>query len=90
MTPNLTDVGYKKLCNGECARISFNRASLTVRHLPISSTERHFVMEGPSGTHTLLCAATDLERLNAHWSVFATHSANQYHIARLQTKKEKP
>lgn len=36
----------------------------------------HYVMEGPSGVHTLLRAATDLERLNAHWVTFA--SKNEY------------
>jgi hypothetical protein len=32
----------------------------------------HFVMRGPRGEHRLLAAATDHERLQAHWAVFAT------------------
>jgi hypothetical protein len=37
-----------------------------------------FVMDGPSGSHALKIDATDLERLNAHWRVFASHPANTY------------
>jgi hypothetical protein len=64
------------------ARIHHARASVRVAVLPISGlagrTERRFVMEGPSGTHSLLVDATDLPRLNAHWTTFAAHPDNQH------------
>lgn len=36
-----------------------------------------FVMEGPSGSHSLAIDATDATRLDAHWQQFATHSLNR-------------
>ncbi len=38
--------------------------------------DKRYTMEGPSGVHSLLVIATDLARLNAHWSIFATRPAN--------------
>lgn len=35
-----------------------------------------FVMEGPSGTHTLAIQFTNRDRLNAHWKAFALSDAN--------------
>lgn len=32
--------------------------------------DRRFVMSGPCGEHSLLVAATDLKRLNAHFTNF--------------------
>jgi hypothetical protein len=37
-----------------------------------------FVMEGPSGIHTLHGDTTDLERLNAHWYGFCADTRNKY------------
>lgn len=78
MTPklNLNDLA-SLLARG--ATIRFDAASLTVmRVLSGETMERRFVMEGPSGRHTLLVDATDLDRLNAHWTIFASHAANRY------------
>lgn len=50
-------------------RITFARATLR-------AVGDRFVMEGPSGRHSLLIIATDAERLNAHWRTFASHPAN--------------
>ena len=43
----------------------------------LRATADRFVMEGPSGCHTLAIEATDAARLDAHWQHFATHSLNQ-------------
>ncbi len=53
-------------------------ASLMVQAVssPHGGFEARFVMRGRSGVHSLLCAATDLARLNAHWAAFATHPKN--------------
>ena len=69
-TPKLSLTEYASLL-ARGATIHFNRASLQIK-------ERCFVMEGPSGMHSLLADATDLDRLNAHWTAFATDSRNAY------------
>jgi hypothetical protein len=56
------------------ARIHQGRATLQVKRI---GDERRFVMEGPSGVHTLLVDATDLDRLNAHWTGFCGDRRNQ-------------
>lgn len=38
--------------------------------LHYASGDHSFVMSGPTGIHILFAGATDLHRLNAHWSVF--------------------
>lgn len=43
---------------------------------PGGHVEGRYVMTGPSGRHSLMIAATDVDRLNAHWRVFASHPAN--------------
>ena len=48
-----------------------------VAALFVSSDGERFVMTGPSGRHSLLVVATDLDRLNAHWRVFAADSRNR-------------
>jgi hypothetical protein len=73
------------------ARIHCGHASLQVLRIPLvgtagqgegeTPTERRFVMEGPSGRHSLLVEATDLERLNAHWTVFCADRRNVYAAA---------
>ena len=64
------------------ATIHYARASLRVQRTPIPGEpdlhERRFLMEGPSGRHSLLVDATDLDRLNAHWTVFASHPKNAH------------
>lgn len=64
------------------ATVHYARASIRVQRVPNfgapGSYESRFVMEGPSGSHSLLVAATDLERLNAHWTVFATDPRNAH------------
>lgn len=56
------------------ATIHAERASLRVARS--ETGERRFVMEGPSGRHSLMVDATDLDRLNAHWTVFASDPRN--------------
>lgn len=38
--------------------------------------DRRFILSGRSGRHTLLVAATDAARLDAHWQVFCQHDLN--------------
>lgn len=38
--------------------------------------ERRFVLTGPSGRHSLLVAATDAARLDAHWRGFCASPSN--------------
>lgn len=40
--------------------------------------DRRFILNGPTGTHTLLVSATDSDRLNAHWQGFCEKTANQH------------
>lgn len=68
------------------ATIHFERASIRVAWVEMKGIaglgsgampkERRFVMEGPSGHHSLLVDATDLARLNAHWTVFVADPRN--------------
>ena len=68
------------------ATIYFDRASIHVAWVHPTANgnlatgglpkERRFVMQGPSGRHSLLVDATDLDRLNAHWTVFVTDPRN--------------
>ena len=83
-TLTLTDLAA--LC-ARGATIHFDRASVRVAWVALPGVgglgsgampkERRFVMEGPSGVHSLLVAATDLDRLNAHWVTFATDARNR-------------
>lgn len=65
---------YAGLLNGRIATIHYERASVVVQG---AGDDKQFVMEGPSGSHKLLCIATDHDRLNAHWANFATHPTNK-------------
>ena len=58
------------LQNGRVVTIHFGLASLTYR-------SDLFVMQGPSGIHTLHGDTTDLDRLNAHWIGFCNDSRNR-------------
>ena len=85
-TSALTDVDFEQLLSGKIASFRFQAATLRAPWVPIRELsdlgdgampkERRFVMEGPSGTHSLLVAATDLDRLNAHWTVFCDDERN--------------
>ena len=89
-TADLTEGEYARLLNGRAARIHYHRAVLEAQWVPMAPPtncgisenampkERRFVMSGPSGRHTLLVDATDRDRLNAHWRVFATDPRNAY------------
>lgn len=46
------------------------------RGAKLSGKGEYFVMEGKSGTHTLLIASTDRARLNAHWQGFTADPRN--------------
>lgn len=81
----LTDLDFASLL-ARGARIHFRRASVRVAWVALKGwnglgegampKERRFVLEGPSGTHSLLVEATDLARLNAHWQTFASDPRN--------------
>lgn len=43
----------------------------------LEATETDWLMSGPSGTHRLHRAGTDLDRLNAHWVGFQMDSRNR-------------
>ena len=75
----LTYVQFARIQNGRVARVCFGGASLEVCRVtsPCGDIERRFVMKGPSGVHSLLVESTDLNRLNAHWTVFASSPENQ-------------
>ena len=70
----LNFVQFAGLQNGRVARIHCGRATVEVAG---RGQDARFVMEGPSGKHTLLVDATDFERLNAHWVAFASHELNK-------------
>jgi len=57
------------LQSGRIRTLSFHRAT-------INRVGTRFVMAGPSGQHSIEMSESDLERTNAHWTNFATHSAN--------------
>lgn len=57
------------LQSGRIERLHFHRAA-------IQKQGGRFLMTGPSGEHSIEIAESDLERTNAHWTTFATHSAN--------------
>lgn len=69
----LTNIEYEFLLTGRVTAVQGNLAKLTVSG---KDQDARFLMEGPSGKHSLLVAATDLNRLNAHWVQFANHSLN--------------
>jgi hypothetical protein len=86
-TAALTFDQFTGLQTGRLARVHVGRASIEVEWVPMKAIaglsegampkERRFVMRGPSGVHSLLVDATDMDRLNAHWVAFASHDANQ-------------
>jgi hypothetical protein len=62
---------WARLQSGSMAVVYHERASLRF-------AKGLFIMEGPSGIHTLHADATNDVRLAAHWKNFASHEANQY------------
>ena len=78
MPIEITETEYADLC-ARSARIHHQHASVAIRRVRShGTTERRFVMEGPSGTHSLLVDATDRNRLNAHWRNFCQDGRNRY------------
>jgi hypothetical protein len=85
ISASLTDSDFAALC-ARSATIHFDLASLRVAWVSMPGLsglgtgampkERRFVMEGPSGRHSLLVDATDIDRLNAHWTVFVADTRN--------------
>jgi hypothetical protein len=76
MQPKITESEILALRSGDLREIRVGRASLShnqrMAETPdLDGPDARWVMESPTtGTHTLLIAATDLERLNAHWRGF--------------------
>lgn len=64
----LTESEWLGLLSGRIERLHFQRAA-------IRRYGNGLLMDGPSGEH-VLSEASNLERVNAHWTHFATHSAN--------------
>ena len=81
---DLTYFDRRDLING--ATIKSGKASLKVEWVSLPGIaglgagampkEARFVMRGPSGVHSLLVEATDAQRLNAHWTIFAADERN--------------
>lgn len=65
----LTFSEFAGLQTGRIERLHFQRAA-------IQKNGTRFLMTGPSGEHSIEIEASDLDRVNAHWTTFATHSAN--------------
>ncbi len=77
--PALTEDDFAALTSGRNVAVTLNAATLRVARIALAPgwpEETRFIMEGPSGRHTLLRVATDLDRLNAHWTTFAAHPLN--------------
>lgn len=70
MSEKLTHKEYNAILAG--ARVYARKAHASVRIY-----NKRFVLEGKSGTHSLDIMATDLSRLNAHWTTFCAHAINQ-------------
>lgn len=68
--PAITETRFAFLLSGDNATTTHGKASLTVNG-------DRFVMSGPSGVHSLLVAATDRERLDAHWKGFCQTAINR-------------
>ncbi len=78
--PALTEDDFAALTSGRVAAVTHDAATLRCHDydaLDPRYPEARFIMEGPSGRHTLLRVATDLDRLNAHWTTFAAHPLNR-------------
>jgi hypothetical protein len=76
-SPVLSDMDYADLVE-RSGVIYFDRARLQVINVGRVYPERKFVMQGPSGVHSLLVDATDLARLNSHWVTFCADPRNRY------------
>jgi len=84
-TPTLTRDDEANLL-ARRATVHYRRASIRVEWVSLPGShglgagampkERRFVMRGPSGVHSLLVNATDLDRLNAHWTTFCADTRN--------------
>lgn len=66
----LTFNEWAGLQNGRIERLHFQRAA-------IQKQGDRLLMTGPSGEHSIDIAASDLDRVNAHWTTFATSPANR-------------
>lgn len=73
MKTAITHSEWIGLQTGRISTIHSGRVSLSVTG---KEQEKRFVMKGPSGIHSLLVEATDLDRLNAHWLPFLKHGLN--------------
>lgn len=69
MQPDITPARYAFLLSGDNATTTFGHSTLTVKG-------DRFEMTGPSGVHSLLILATDVDRLDAHWKGFCATASN--------------
>ena len=67
----LTHTEWAGLCSGRIERLHFQRAA-------IQKIGNRLVMTGRSGEHSIQIDESDLDRVNAHWTCFATNSANLF------------
>lgn len=68
----ITDETFAKLMSGVIICIDVGPCTLT---RPGVSNRNRFMMDGPSGQHSLDASCTDLARLNAHWKGFNDYNA---------------
>lgn len=78
MVALITADDVERLMSSRGVVVREGKASLAVTKVDgPNEPEERFLMLGPSGRHSLLVIATDVDRLNAHWSVFASDPRNQ-------------
>jgi hypothetical protein len=69
-TPSVTKGDYEVLTNPR------RNHRMVWEPCTLRRVDDQFVMEGPSGKHTLAIQFTKRDRLNAHWKAFALSEAN--------------
>jgi hypothetical protein len=72
---NITFNDWALLQSGYFSSVHCGHATLRIAG---KGEDARFVMDGPSGKHSLLVSETDVDRLNAHWQGFASHHLNRY------------
>lgn len=72
---HLSDTDRQLLVDRDGWKVTNGTITLTCPQTP-DPTDRRFVFNGPSGTHSLLVSATDAFRLNAHWLGFRDDTRN--------------
>lgn len=66
----ITAEEFEYIVNRSGVQLSNETGSCTLHY---AAGDNEFVMMGPTGVHSLYASATDLARLNAHWTHFAAN-----------------